>query len=80
VSGPAAGAAADPPVELAALVGEVASRATSGEQIDVMASRYRTTSVRVYEGKVESFTAATDAPPIPRARGPRTANCAACAA
>ncbi len=47
--------------ELLSIAEGIASRATSGESIDVMVSRGRSTSVRVYDGEVEAFTSAESA-------------------
>jgi len=47
--------------ELARIARQVAESAKGSEQIDVMVSRGRSTSVRVYEGEVEAFTSAQSA-------------------
>jgi PmbA protein len=44
--------------ELADIVAKVVAEASGAEQIDVMAARSRSTSVRVYGGAVEAFTSA----------------------
>ncbi len=47
--------------ELEHIADRVASAARGSEQIDVMVSRGRSTSVRVYDGEVEAFTSAQSA-------------------
>lgn len=44
--------------ELAEIARRVVEQAASGEQVDVMVGRSRSTTVRVYDGAVESFTSA----------------------